>query len=172
MELKYLGRNGLFGGTFFEYKLDEACSIYLEASKTKSIAEVKFVVGLPGWKPSMSKEETQAYSLGIFAEISGFNEEYPCDIFMDFPKSRTCFRDFFTDDGAIIKQLLYHEKLYMFDKDAYYEATTDSERVGFDSHETFIDKDKSHGYLPTELISEKEKYAKIFLEIFEYYKKR
>ena len=129
MELKYMGSMNILGGYFYEYKLDDNCSIYLEAWKTDKMAEVKFIVGLPGWTPSMTKEETKAYGLGIAGEIGAISGRHPTEVFLEFYKSETLFKDFYTVEGAIVKKMLYHEKLYMFDEDAYYEATTDCDRI-------------------------------------------
>ena len=79
------------------------------------------------------------------------------------------FGDFYTDEGQLIKKMVIHdEKHHLFDGTDYYEVTSDAACPGAYSTETFVSKDDAHKCtLSPDLISEKEKYEKLFLEIFE-----
>ena len=98
-------------------------------------------------------------------DVGAFTGKHPDRVLVNFYEKDAAFADFYAEDGQIIKKMIIHDnKFYVFDEDAYYEASSDAERPGLESHETIISKDK---YLHSDIISEKEKFAKIFLEMFE-----
>lgn len=168
MELKYVGGN-ILGEKRYEYQVNDNCIVYCTFQKNSEEAFINFTVGLPGGTSTMSKEESEKYRLGIEGDIGAFTGKRPYIIFINFYKKDASFGDFYTDEGKLIKKMVIHNKKHhIFDGTAYYEVTSDAEKPGAKSTETFVAKDESHMYaVPSELMAEKEKYEKIFLEIFE-----
>lgn len=168
MDLKYVGCN-IWGEQRFEYALNDTCVIYCKFQKNSKEAVADFIVGRPGGSATMSREESVAYRLGIEGDISASAGKHHDFISVNFYEKNAYFGDFYTDDGELIKKMVIHnKKFYMFDGTAYYEVTSDAKKVGHKSTETFVSKDESHMYSPApEIMSEKDKYEKIFSEIFE-----
>lgn len=168
MELKKIGGN-IWGERNYEYNVNDAIIIYITFQKNKEGAFIRFIVGLPGGNSNMTKKESEKYRLGIECEIGAMTGKYPDIIFINFYKRDAYFGDFYTEEGTLIKKMVIHNKRHhMFDGTAYYEVTSDAEQPGANSMETFISKDDAHKCtLSPDLISEKEKYEKLFLEIFE-----
>lgn len=167
MKLKYVSQT-IYGAKKYQCAIDDKC-IYCEFFKNSIHAGAEFVVGLFGGTATMSHKESRDYRLGIEGHVGAYTDK-KIDIFdTAFKKYDAHFADFYTVEGELIKKLLRHnDKYYMFDGTAYYEVSSDSKQVGEKSTETFIAKDESHMYaVSPELISEKEKYEKIFSEIFE-----
>lgn len=168
MELKYVSQT-IYGTKKYQYIIDDKCVIYCEFFKNSTHAGAEFVVGLIGATEKMSHEEAKNYQLGIEGHVGAFTGK-SIDIFnTTFQKYDADFADFYTDEGKLIKKMVIHNKKHhIFDGTAYYEVTSDAEKPGAKSTETFVAKDESHMYaVPSELMAEKEKYEKIFLEIFE-----
>lgn len=164
--MEYVGRT--IYDLRYQHKLDEGHTIYCSVIKTSKDAVVDFVVGLPGGNGAMSREESNAYRLGIEGSVSAWAGKHVDMVMVNFAETDSSFADFYTDDGVLIKKIVACDnKYYMYDNDNYYEVTTDAKLVDQDSHETFIGRDEEHKYLHSNLISEKEKFAKIFLELFE-----
>lgn len=162
--MELVGRT-IWGESRYIHKVDEKCVIYCTLQKNKKEAIVEFVVGLSGGNAWMSREESKEYRLGIEGDVGAFTGKHPDRVLVNFYEKDAAFADFYAEDGQIIKKMIIHDnKFYVFDEDAYYEASSDAERPGLESHETIISKDK---YLHSDIISEKEKFAKIFLEMFE-----
>lgn len=167
MELKYVGQT-IWQERRYEYKVDDNCVIYCTFQKNDEEAYINFIVGLPGATSSMSKEDSAKYRLGIEGDIGAFTGEHPDRICINFYEKNAFFGDFYTAEGTPLKKMVIHnDKYHMFDGTAYYEVTSDANQVGSESTETFVSKDEAHKYMPLEIISEKEKYEKIALEIFE-----
>ena len=165
--MEFVGRT-IWGERRYQHEVDEKCTIYCTLQKNKEEAVVDFIVGLPGGKAWMSKEESNEYRLGIEGDVGAFTGKHPDRVLVNFYEKDVAFADFYTEDGQIIKKMISHDhKFYVFDEDAYYEASSDAEHPGLESHETIISKDKEHKYLNSDIVIEKEKYAKTFLEMFE-----
>lgn len=157
----------IWGESRYLYAIDEKSTIYCTLKKNKEEAYVDFIVGLPGGNAWMSSEESKKYRLGIEGDIGAFTEKHPDRVLVNFYEKDAAFADFYTEDGQVIKKMVIHDnKFYVFDEDAYYEASSDAKNPGRESHETIISKDEEHKYLHSEIIIEKEKLAKTFLEIF------
>lgn len=158
----------IWGESRYKHDVDEKCTIYCTFQKNKEEAVVDFVVGLPGGNVWMSREESKEYRLGIEGNVGAFTGKHPDIVLVDFYEKDASFADFYTEDGQLIKKMVIHDhKFYVFDEDAYYEASSDAERPGLKSHETIISKDEEHKYLHSDIVLEKEKLAKTFLELFE-----
>lgn len=165
--MELVGRT-IWGESRYMHDVDEKCVIYCTLQKNKEEAVVDFVVGLPGGNAWMSREESKEYRLGIEGDVGAFSGKHPDRVLVNFYEKDAAFADFYTEDGQIIKKMVIHDhKFYVFDEDAYYEASSDAEHPGLESHETIISKDEKHKYLHSDIISEKEKFAKTFLEMFE-----
>lgn len=165
--MEFVGRT-IWGECRYQQEVDEKCAIYCTLQKNQQEAVVDFVVGLSGGNVWMSKEESKEYRLGIEGDVGAFTGKHPDRVLVNFYEKDAAFADFYTEDGQIIKKMVIHDhKFYVFDEDAYYEASSDAECPGLKSHETIISKDKEHKYLNSDIVIEKEKYAKTFLEMFE-----
>lgn len=158
----------IYGESRYMHEINDKCVIYCTVQKTQAEAVVQFVVGLPGGTAWISQEESKKYRLGVEGKVSAWTGKHVDMILVNFYEKDVCFADFYTEDGQTIKKMLIHsDNYYMFDGEAYYEVSSDAKHPGLESHETFINKDKAHAYLHSDIISEKEKFAKIFSEIFE-----
>lgn len=165
--MKFVGRT-IWGESKYQHDVDEKCVIYCTLLKNQHEAVVSFIVGLPGGNAQMSQEETKQYRLGIEGDVGGFTGKHANIVSVNFYEKDSNFADFFTEDGQITKKMVIHnDKFYMFDGNAYYEVSSDAQHPGFNSHEIFIGKDEEHKYPHSDLLLEKEKFAKIFLELFE-----
>lgn len=168
MELNYVGMN-IYKERRYECVINDKCIIYCTLMKNSEETVVDFVVGLPGGIYHMTEEEAEKYRLGIDGSIGAFTGKAVDCIYVNFSEKAADFGDFYTEEGTLIKKMLvYNKKHHMFDGTAYYEVTSDAEYPSAISTETFISKDDAHKCtLSPDLISEKEKYEKLFLEIFE-----
>lgn len=168
MEIKYVSQTA-YGTRKYQCVIDDNKCVYFEFFLNSTHAGAEFVVGLIGGTEKMTHKESQNYRLGIEGHVGAYTGK-KIDIFnTSFEKYDAVFADFYTVDGELIKKLVNHDdKFYMFDGTAYYEVTSDAKQIDEKSTETFVAKDESHMYaVPPELIAEKEKYEKIFSEIFE-----
>ncbi len=158
----------IWGSKKYQHKMDDNHVIYCTVTKDSKESVVEFVVGLPGGNSSMSSEEAANYRLGIEGEVAAWTGKHADTVLVNFAETDSSFADFYTENGETIKKIVSCDnKYYMADGNSYYEVTTDAKLVGLDSHEEFVCKDEEHKYLHSNLISEKEKFAKIFLELFE-----
>ncbi len=168
MELKYVGNN-IYGQKRYEYPVNDNCIIYCTLMKSFNETVLECIVGLPGGKNDMTKQEAEKYRLGIECDVVALTKKHPNVISTNFYKKDAHFGDFYTEEGQLIKKMVIHEKKHhLFDGTGYYEVTSNTKCPSANSTETFVSKDEAHKFmLSPELISEKEKYEKIFLEIFE-----
>jgi len=165
--MEFKGKN-IFGSSRYEKNVDDETTIYCEMMKNEQEAIANFVVGRPGGTATMSREESKDYRLGVEGDVFAWTGKHADRVLVNFYEKDACFADFYAEDGQVIKKMISHDdKYYMLDGDSYYEVVSDAERVGLESHETFISKDEEHKYVHADLISEKEKFAKMFLEMFE-----
>lgn len=103
--------------------------------------------------------------VGIEGSVGAFSGKKPDIVTIDF--GEISFADFYTEEGQLIKKMVYDKKYYLFDGMGYYEVTSDSKLPDEKSHETFVGKEEKHKYLREVVINYKEKLSKVFLEMFE-----
>lgn len=103
--------------------------------------------------------------VGIEGSVGAFSGKKPYIVTIDF--GEISFADFYTEEGQLIKKMVYDKKYYLFDGMGYYEVTSDSKLLDEKSHETFVGKEEKHKYSCDILINDKEKFSKVFLEMFE-----
>lgn len=134
--------------------------IHCEFHKMEPDENAEFVV--------TEKHEGHETRLGIEGYVGAFSGKKPDVVITDVGK--VSFADYYTEEGQIVKKLVCdNNKYYMFDFDkaAYYEVISDSEQPSSKSQETFVSKDDKHKYSCDILINDKEKFSKLFLEMFE-----
>lgn len=165
--MELVGRT-IYGESRYLRTIDDKCVIYCTTRKTEKDHTSDFVVGIPGGNAWMEREEAKEYRLGIEGSVDAYTGKHADFVGVNFYEKDAYFADFYTEEGEIIKKMLIHNnKFYMFDGEHYYEVSSDADKPSTESHEVFICKDEEHEYLQKDIISKKEKFSKIFLEMFE-----
>lgn len=165
--MEYVGRT-ILGEERYQHAISDNCTIYCNLIAFSGVTHADFIVGLPGATSWLSQEESKSFRLGIEGDVEAFTEKPAKRVTIAF-ENGAYFGDFYADNGTAIKKMLrYQKKIYMYDDGFYYEVTSDNKDcIGFKSHETFIGKDEEHKFQDSDIVSQKEKFSNIFLEMFE-----
>ncbi len=139
--------------------------VYCSVQKKLNESEADFAILLP----EADSDGSDSYRVRIEGNVGANNGKKPDTVLVNFQDDMH-FADFYTEDGEIIKQMLSHgDKYYKRDgiDGPYYEVTSANGKPSETSSEELIRKDDEHRYMNAELIAKKEKFANIFLAMFE-----